>query len=79
MEYVTAKEAAQKWGISERRLQVLCKQGKVEGAKRLGWAWAIPQETDKPSDGRSKSMLKFRREGLVNEYKICIPDAAPAH
>ena len=36
MEYITAKEAAEKWGISQRRVQVLCEQGRVDGAKRLG-------------------------------------------
>lgn len=54
MEYITAKEAAEKWGISQRRVQVLCTQGKIEGAKRLGWAWAIPQNADKPKDKRFK-------------------------
>lgn len=54
MEYLTAKEAAERWHISERRVQVLCQQGKIEGAKRLGWAWAIPREAGKPADGRSK-------------------------
>ena len=38
----TLEEAAQNWGITERRVQVLCLQGKIEGVVRLGWAWAIP-------------------------------------
>lgn len=53
MDYITAKQAAEKWKISERRVQVLCNQGKVEGAVKLGWAWAIPKEAKKPIDGRS--------------------------
>ena len=62
MEYITAKEAAQRWHISERRVQVLCRQGKIEGAKRLGWAWAIPQEANKPDDGRNKrNMIKLKK------------------
>lgn len=52
MDYITAKEAAEKWGISQRRVQVLCEQGRVVGAVRLGWAWAIPREADKPIDAR---------------------------
>jgi len=43
MDYITAKEAAEKWGISQRRVQHLCEQGRVAGAVRLGWAWAIPK------------------------------------
>jgi len=55
MDYITAKEAAEKWGISQRRVQVLCEQGRVAGAVRLGWAWAIPREADKPADARAKA------------------------
>jgi len=54
MEYITAKEAAEKWGISQRRVQVLCEQERVYGAKRLGWAWAIPINASKPVDARLK-------------------------
>ena len=52
MEYITAKEAASKWGISERRVQVLCEQGRIEGIQRLGKAWAIPKDAEKPTDMR---------------------------
>lgn len=55
MDYMTAKEAAQKWGISERRVQVLCKQGRIEGVARLGKSWAILINAKKPSDARRKS------------------------
>lgn len=59
MEYITAKEAAEKWGISQRRVQVLCEKGRVLGAVRLGWAWAIPKEADKPIDVRTKAKDKL--------------------
>jgi len=52
MDYITAKEAAGKWEISARRVQLLCEQGRVEGVVRLGWAWAIPREAEKPKDAR---------------------------
>jgi hypothetical protein len=54
MEYITTREAAEKWKISERRVQVMCKQEKIPGASKLGWAWAIPKGADKPEDGRRK-------------------------
>ncbi|MDT8904102.1 helix-turn-helix domain-containing protein [Anaeroselena agilis] len=53
MDYITAKEAAQKWSISERRVQVLCEQGRIEGVQRLGKSWAIPRNAKKPLDKRS--------------------------
>lgn len=59
MDYITAKEAAEKWGISQRRVQLLCEQGRVAGAVRLGWAWAIPKEADKPADARRKDKSKI--------------------
>ena len=54
MEYITAKQAGTKWGISERRVQFLCTQGKIEGVKRFGWVWIIPDSAVKPKDGRRK-------------------------
>lgn len=64
MEYCTIHETAEKWGISVRRLQVLCAQGRVEGAERLGRAWAIPLTAQKPTDARVKSgrYIKKRTE-----------------
>ena len=44
MEYLTIKQAAEKWDISERRIQVLCREGRIEGVKRFGRAWAIPED-----------------------------------
>lgn len=58
MEYITAKEAALKWGISERRVQVLCEQGRIEGVQRLGKAWAIPKQSAKPVDARRANINK---------------------
>jgi len=37
-----------------RRVQVLCEQGRIKGAVRLGWAWAIPKDAEKPADLRMK-------------------------
>lgn len=55
MEYITASEAAKKWGISQRRVQILCAQGRIEGIFKLGDYWAIPENADKPSDARMKN------------------------
>jgi len=54
MNYMTTREAALKWDISERRVQVLCGQGRIEGQFRLGNAWAIPANAKKPEDARKK-------------------------
>jgi hypothetical protein len=58
MKYITPKEAGEKWGISDRRIQLLCKQGRIEGVYRLGWTWAIPEDAEKPADNRFKNCKK---------------------
>jgi len=58
MDYITTKQAAEKWGISERRVQVLCVQGRIKGVVRLGWAWAIPIDAQKPYDKRLRKQNK---------------------
>lgn len=55
MEWITTKEAAELWGITTRRVQILCDKGKVRGAGRLGDIWVIPKGTPKPIDGRTKA------------------------
>lgn len=55
MEYMTIKEAAKKWNISARRIQVLCINDRIPGATRFGHQWAIPADSSKPSDARIRS------------------------
>ena len=54
MDYISTKQASEKWGISQRRVRVLCEQGKVKGAIRAGKSFSIPYDANKPSDGRFK-------------------------
>lgn len=54
MEYMTASQAAKKWNISQRRVQILCAEGRIPGVFKLGEAWAIPANTQKPEDKRRK-------------------------
>ena len=57
-DWITAQEAAEAWGISDRRVQILCANGKVEGVIRLKRGWLIPKGTPKPADGRAKNGRK---------------------
>ena len=63
MDYMTISDAAAKWGISSRRVQILCASGRISGAERLGRSWAIPKDAEKPGDARIKSggILGFLR------------------
>ncbi len=54
MDYISISEAAKKWGLTPRRVQVLCAQGRIPGLERLGKTWAIPRDAEKPADARKK-------------------------
>lgn len=58
--FMTVKQASEKWGVSDRRIRVLCAEGKIPGACREGWGWKIPVDAKKPVDDRYKS-----RESLL--------------
>ena len=55
MDYISTKEAAEKWGISERRIQKLCEENRIPGAERFVRVWAIPKDAEKPPDARRKN------------------------
>lgn len=55
MKFLSTFEAAEKWGISHRRVSVLCNQGRITGAQRAGSRWIIPDDAEKPTDARIKS------------------------
>jgi len=55
MEYLSLKQTAEKWGITVRRVQVLCSQGRIPGATKIGYFWVVPKEAEKPRNQRIKS------------------------
>ena len=52
MGYITAGQAAKQWEISQRRVQILCAENRIEGTFKLGEAWAIPENAETPDDNR---------------------------
>ncbi|GIO36536.1 transposase [Paenibacillus antibioticophila] len=54
MDYMSAKDAALKWGISKRRVQTLCAEDRIKGASKVGIFWVIPKDAEKPEDERLK-------------------------
>ena len=63
MEYMTVRDASEKWNLSERRLQTMCNQGLIDGVKRFGHAWAIPEDAEKPADKRIKTGKYVKTQG----------------
>ena len=71
MSYLSVSQTAEKWGISTRRIQILCGEGRIPGAMRIGAFWAIPEDAAKPTDARIKNG-KYINTGhfYINKRKI---------
>jgi translation initiation factor IF-1 len=54
MDYMTVQEAAKEWGISTRRMQQMCVEGRIAGVIRFAKVWMIPKDAVKPADERYK-------------------------
>ena len=55
MKYLSTTQAAELWGLSARRVALLCEQGRIEGVQKSGSRWIIPENAKKPDDARIKS------------------------
>ena len=66
LEYLSVRQAADKWEISPRRVQVLCNQNRIDGAIKIGYAWVVPANAPKPLDARIKSG-KYKKEITLAE------------
>ena len=54
MDYMTLKEASEKWGVTPRWINYYCSAGCIPGAVKMGTVWLIPKSAQKPKDGRRK-------------------------
>ena len=68
-DWITPQEAAEQWGVTDRRVQALCANGQVDGAIRLKRGWLIPKGTLKPSDGRRNNGRKPTKKADNGEVK----------
>jgi hypothetical protein len=55
MEYNSISKMSEKWGISTRRIRILCTEGRIPGAYKKNVYWVIPENASKPKDERIKS------------------------
>jgi hypothetical protein len=62
MDLMTIKQAAEKWGVTTRRVQSLCEQGLIEGAEKLADMWVLPIDAVKPIDGRTLAAKAAKAE-----------------
>ena len=66
MGYLSISQTAEKWGISQRRIRLLCVEGRIPGAFKMGAYWSIPANAEKPKDERIKSGKYVKKEKQVN-------------
>ena len=67
MKYLSIAQTAERWGISTRRIQILCGEGRVPGAIRIGTVWGIPEDAEKPADARIKNG-KYIKKPVTTEF-----------
>lgn len=68
MKYMTTMEASIKWNITDRRIRVLCDEGRIEGAIKIGRNWSIPTDAIKPIDARTKTNNIY--EGINQSFDL---------
>ena len=61
MNYATTVDKAKEWGISQPRVVIYCKEGRIEGAELLGRTWFIPKEAKQPIDPRKQRKLDAKK------------------
>ena len=76
--YISIREAAEKWGVSERRINQYCTEGRIPGAQRIGKAWAIPADAEKPGDPRrtrnnGKNIIDKNASGVLLDPSNLMP------
>lgn len=54
--YMTVQETAEKWGITPRQVQILCKEKRIVGATRMSRIWIIPENAEKPTNNKKRNI-----------------------
>lgn len=69
MKYLSTTQVAELWGLSARRVALLCEQERIEGVQKSGSRWIIPENAKKPDDARIKSgkYIKSKKEDIPND------------
>ena len=62
--YATVNEIAEKWGLKARTVQIMCANGRIDGAVKFGRDWAIPVGAERPTDKRIVSGI-YRKKGEI--------------
>lgn len=69
MKYLSTTQTAALWGLSARRVALLCEQERIKGVQKSGSRWIIPENAKKPEDARIKSgkYIKSKKGDIPND------------
>lgn len=62
VKFISTTEAGKRWGLSNRRVAVLCTEGRIPGAQKIGNTWMLPEDSEKPNDARIKSGKYIKKD-----------------
>lgn len=65
MGFLSISQTAEKWGISGRRIQRLCVEGRIPGAMKVGAYWVLPDDAEKPKDARIKTGRYIKQKSEI--------------
>ena len=65
MDYMTLKEASEKWGVSIRQINYYCAGGRIPGAVKVATIWLIPKDAEKPVDMRTKQGKEQKMQKIL--------------
>ena len=77
MDYISIRDAAEKWQVSMRLAQRFCAEGRVPGAQKIGSSWAIPANAEKPSDPRRSKAPLLPESGQTAEKTFAVLTLMP--
>lgn len=69
MQYLSVKDVAAKFELSQRRVQQLCESGRIDGAQMISGVWVIPEHAEKPVDGRITQIQQT--SDLISLQQLC--------
>lgn len=77
MNYIKVSQAAEKWGLSARRVRILCQENKIDGVIRKGNLYMIPENAQKPADGRRKASRQATSFERIEQLKAELDTRRP--
>ncbi len=76
MNYLSTVQTAEKWGVSISRIAKMCKAGQIPGAVQIGSRWMIPEDTEKPADGRTRDGKAARELETAFRFPLFVNESA---